>query len=86
MSSCSYKRAWEAPVATVLSIRFTAGSAGPGPDNFMRFDYSHRPNVAPTAPLADVGALPVPSHIETAKAGDAEQRTWEGPAVTTLVI
>ena len=70
-------------VAIVLSIRSTAGTAGPGTDYFMRLGF-YGPGVAPTAPLADVGALPVPS--ETAKAGETDQQTWEGPAITALVI
>ncbi len=86
MSSFSHKRAWETPVAIALSIRSTASGAGPGPDNFLRTDMFNRPGIAPTAPLADVGALPVPALTVTAKLGDADHRTWEGPVVTTLVI
>jgi hypothetical protein len=86
MSSSGNKRAWVAPVATALSIRSTAGTVGPGADNFMKVDPYHRQGIAPTAPLADVGALPIPSQSETVRAGDTDQRTWEGPVVTTLVI
>ena len=84
MASVGHKRAWEVPVAITLSIRGTAGTAGPGTDYFMRLGFYNRAGVAPTAPLADVGALPVPS--ETAKTGETDRRTWERPAVTTFVI
>ncbi len=81
----SNKRTWVAPLATALSIRSTAGGVGPGPDNFLKFDYSHRPGGAPAAPLADVGVRPISSQFETVKTDSAEW-TWESPAVTTLVI
>ncbi len=86
MSSFSHKRAWEAPVAIRLPIRSTAGTIGSGADNFMRVDPYHRPGVAPTAPLADVGAVPVRPRPEAATTADADQHAWESPTVTTSVI
>jgi hypothetical protein len=84
MSSVNHKRVWDAPVATALSIRSTAATMGPGSDVFLLRDFAYGPSASPIAPLAEVGALPVPS--ETVKAGETDQRTWEGPAVTTLAI
>jgi hypothetical protein len=78
------KRAWEAPVATALSIRATANMTGGGPDTFLRQDISHRHGLAPTAPMVDVGALPVPAR-ESIKA-ESSQQTWEAPAVTTVSL
>ncbi len=85
MSSCYNKRAWEAPVATALSICATANMTGGGPDTFLRQDISHRPGLAPTAPMADVGALAIPAHNATAKS-EQDQRTWETPAVTSVSL
>ncbi len=84
MSRITRTRLWDTPVAIALSIRSTAATVGPGGDNFMKVDILPRPGVAPAAPLADVGARPVLA--ETVKAGGTDQRSWEGPAVTTLVI
>ena len=86
MSTSSHKRAWEAPVATVLSIRSTANLMGYGPDTFMKGDNLGRNGVDPTAPLVDGGALPNPSRSVAVKAPGADQRTWDAPAVTTLAI
>jgi hypothetical protein len=87
MSSCSHsKRVWEAPVATILSVRSTAALTGGGSDNFSRYDIIHRPGLSPAAPLVDVGALPVASRTESAKAPETDQRSWQAPVVTTLTI
>jgi hypothetical protein len=83
MSSSGHKRVWEAPVAIALSIRSTASLVGFGPDNFQKGDNLGRPGVDRTAPLADVGALPIPSRSESVK---ADERTWDAPAVTTLPL
>ncbi len=85
MSSSSHKRAWETPVATVLSIRSTANLVGFGGDTFMKGDNLGRNAVTPTAPLADVGARPIPAPSD-ARATGAEERTWDAPVVTTLTI
>jgi hypothetical protein len=84
MSPCSHKRVWEAPAATALSVRSTASLTGFGPDNFNKGDNLGRPGVDRTAPLADVGALPI-ARTETVKAA-VDQRSWDAPVVTTLPL
>ena len=86
MSSFSHSRAWEAPVATALSIRCTANLMGKSGDNFMKESFLSPNAVVPTAPKVEAGALPIPAHAETATGSEADQRTWEGPIVTTLII
>jgi hypothetical protein len=86
MSASTHKRVWEAPVATALSIRSTANLTGYGPDNYLRGDNLGGPRIDRTAPLADVGALPVPSRSESVKAPAADQRNWDAPAVAALSL
>ena len=83
MSSCNQTRAWEAPVATALSIRSTANQAGSGGDTFLRLDNLGRNAVAPAAPISEVNSV-APVRTETATGSD--QRTWEGPVVTSRTI
>jgi hypothetical protein len=71
-------RAWEAPVATALSIRSTASLSGGGPDNFLRGDNYGRPQ-SPAAP-----AVQITPAVPRAETPSQDQQGWEAPVVTTL--
>ncbi len=84
MSSASqFKRAWEAPVSTALSIRSTAGTVGPGGDNFMKHAVYGERATPPAAPA--MGSSPDPTGGQTIATGEPE-RTWESPIVKALPI
>jgi hypothetical protein len=85
-SSNQFRRVWEAPAATALSVRGTAALSGGGSDNYARYDIIHRPGLTPAAPLVDVGALPVPSRGEAAASRETDARSWQAPLLTTLSI
>ena len=77
-----HARTWVAPAAAALPIRSTANRAGFGPDTFLQQDVIGRPGIAPVAPPAEA----VPVRTQAATAREPDRRSWQTPAVTTLVI
>ena len=83
MKSEAGKRAWEAPVATMLSIRRTAQTGGRGSDNYQQHDVFGGKELTPAAPTIDKASRRAVAHTSVVA---SDQQAWEAPAVTTLPI
>jgi hypothetical protein len=83
MKSEAGKRAWEAPVATMLSIRLTAQTGGRGADNYQQHDVFGGKELTPAVPTIDKASRRAVAHTSVVA---SDQQAWEAPAVTTLPI
>jgi hypothetical protein len=83
MKSEAGKRGWEAPVATMLSIRLTANAGGSGGDNYNQANVFGGKELTPAVPTIDKASQRTVARTSVVA---SDQEAWEAPAVTTLPL